>query len=114
MDQKIYSSNKQNHQSGKHNHDCSTGCFNCWSISGRLYPKNQLDDIKNIVTNLESSKTLYTKCDYYLERCVHEVILKLEDQFKEYNTLMENELQLQNKLLNDLWMNTQKYLILTR
>ncbi|KAM7350349.1 uncharacterized protein ACRADG_008959 [Cochliomyia hominivorax] len=63
--------------------------------------------------DFEDDETLYTKCDYVLEENVHEYILKLEKLLKEHELLMEQEMKKQNELINCMWIQSQRYLLLT-
>lgn len=79
----------------------------------KLYNDNKkLSEFETI--NFKDSKTLYTKCDYNLEQNVHEFILKLEKRLKDHEQLMQKELEQQNILINEMWIQSQRYLILTR
>ncbi|XP_059223000.1 uncharacterized protein LOC106094385 [Stomoxys calcitrans] len=76
-----------------------------------LYPKNELDCS---MTKFENCKTnIYTKYDYYLEKYVHEIILLLDDLFKGHHKLTEKEILYQNTLIDDIWVNSQKHLMVT-
>ncbi|XP_075155824.1 uncharacterized protein LOC142229173 [Haematobia irritans] len=79
----------------------------------RLYPKEEGIDIMSLIPNFENIKPIYTRCDYNCEKRVQEIVLTLEQLFKNHNALVENEMEKQNKIIDDAWVNSQKYLLLT-
>ncbi|XP_037810882.1 uncharacterized protein LOC119603076 [Lucilia sericata] len=101
-------------------------CVFCWHYNS-AYPQDvilknskycklysqQEKKSKKPIENSENCKTLYTKCDYYLERWVHENIIELEKLFKDHEKLVKHEMELQQGVINDMWIQSQRYLILT-
>ncbi|XP_065366256.1 uncharacterized protein LOC135959140 [Calliphora vicina] len=78
----------------------------------KLYAKHE-NMVEKQIQKYEHCKTLYTKCDYYLEQWVHEYILKLEKLLKDHQKLVKQEMEMQKELINDMWIQSQRYLILT-
>ncbi|KAI8121675.1 hypothetical protein CVS40_7356 [Lucilia cuprina] len=103
-------------------------CVFCWHYSSaypqqdvviknskycKLYSQKE-NKSKKPIENSENCKTLYTKCNYYLERWVHDNIIKLEKLFKDHEKLVKQEIELQQRVINDMWTQSQRYLILKR
>uniref|UniRef100_A0A240SXF6 Uncharacterized protein n=1 Tax=Glossina palpalis gambiensis TaxID=67801 RepID=A0A240SXF6_9MUSC len=80
----------------------------CW-----LYPKYERRLLKKIEPNFDHCKTLYTKCDYRLEQCAYYIIIQLEDQFRAHDELVKKEMKLQDELLDDMWLQSQRFMLLT-
>ena len=103
-------------------------CVFCWQ-SKSDYPRQEVkllnskyctlysnckEPVKQIIPNFEHCETLYTKCDYLIEKDVHSYIIKLEDIFKDYQNLFLKEKEKQLKLLDEMWVHSQRFLILTQ
>lgn len=80
----------------------------CW-----LYPKYERRLLKKIEPNFDHCKILYTKCDYRLEQCAYLIIIQIEDQFRAHYELVKKEMKLQNELLDDMWLQSQRFMLLT-
>lgn len=103
-------------------------CVFCWQ-SKSDFPRQQVkllnskhcflysnikQHVTKIVPNFDHCKTLYTKCDYQIEKDVHSYIIKFEDVFKDYEKLLKQEKDNQLQLLEDMWIQSQRFLILTQ
>ncbi|XP_037937413.1 uncharacterized protein LOC119671005 [Teleopsis dalmanni] len=79
-----------------------------------LYPRRtEVKLLKDLEPNFDHCETLYTKCDFKLETCTQQQILRLEKEFRRHDALVNRELKYQLELVEKMWDFSQRYLILT-
>lgn len=55
-----------------------------------------------------------TECDTILEKKLNKIIIKLDQHFKDYHQIFENEIVAQKEIADKLWVLIHKYLFLTK
>lgn len=55
-----------------------------------------------------------TECDTILEKKLNQIMLKLDQHFRDYHQVFENEIVSQKKIADKLWVLIHKYLFLTK
>lgn len=59
-------------------------------------------------------ETNYTKCDYKIEKQLHRQLNHLENLFRDHFAQRQHEIEIQEPVIERLWVLNQRYMILTK